>query len=384
MSWSATSSSARCRSRSRRSTRRSVRPGRSRRRPPAGARHGRRRRAKEGALRRAPGRVTRRGRAPGGAGRGVAGHRGGLGGGGAADPHRDAGTGWFAAGTAAGRRYRPPRPAHRLRGRPPGRLRRLPGQDHRHRARPGPSAPRLLPLRRLRARRGAQGRRAGRGRLVAVAWAGHDGGPRGRRRPVRQGQQPAGRPGRDRADHQAGRTRRRGRRCGRRGGHPGPRRRDPVPPGRPPPAGALPDKLYIAVDGTGVPMVPAETAGRAGKAADGRAHTREIDQTRLPVHPFQPGPRRPTRARPRLLHLPGHPRPRRTVRPAGARRGPPPRIRTHPPTRRTRRRRTLDLEPGRPTPSRRHPDRRPLPAREHLHDLAKDSPPSSARTTRPG
>ena len=35
-------------------------------------------------------------------------------------------------------------------------------------------------------------------------------------------------------------------------------------------------KLYTAVDGTGVPMVPAETAGRAGTAADGLAHTREV------------------------------------------------------------------------------------------------------------
>src|SRR5664280_1568701 len=35
---------------------------------------------------------------------------------------------------------------------------------------------------------------------LALARASHDGGPRGRRRPVRQGQQPAGRPGRDRAD----------------------------------------------------------------------------------------------------------------------------------------------------------------------------------------
>jgi len=34
--------------------------------------------------------------------------------------------------------------------------------------------------------------------------------------------------------------------------------------------------LYVAVDGTGVPTVPAETEGRAGKGADGRAHTREI------------------------------------------------------------------------------------------------------------
>jgi len=38
----------------------------------------------------------------------------------------------------------------------------------------------------------------------------------------------------------------------------------------------LPDMLYIAVDGTGVPMVPAETAGRPGKGPDGKAHTREV------------------------------------------------------------------------------------------------------------
>jgi hypothetical protein len=45
----------------------------------------------------------------------------------------------------------------------------------------------------------------------------------------------------------------------------------PLPP--PPPA---PDMLYIAVDGTGVPMVAAETEGRDGKGEDGRAHTREV------------------------------------------------------------------------------------------------------------
>ena len=38
----------------------------------------------------------------------------------------------------------------------------------------------------------------------------------------------------------------------------------------------MPDKLYIAIDCTGVPMVPAAIAGRAGKAPDGRAHTREV------------------------------------------------------------------------------------------------------------
>jgi hypothetical protein len=43
-----------------------------------------------------------------------------------------------------------------------------------------------------------------------------------------------------------------------------------------PPAGPLPDMLYIAIDGTGVPMVAAETEGRDGKADDGKAHTREV------------------------------------------------------------------------------------------------------------
>ena len=42
-----------------------------------------------------------------------------------------------------------------------------------------------------------------------------------------------------------------------------------------PPAG-LPDKLYIAIDGTGVPMRTAETAGRPGKGDDGKARTREV------------------------------------------------------------------------------------------------------------
>ena len=54
-----------------------------------------------------------------------------------------------------------------------------------------------------------------------------------------------------------------------------------------PPAGPLPDKLYIAVDGTGIPVVAREAEGRRGKADDGKARTREIKmaclftQTRL-------------------------------------------------------------------------------------------------------
>jgi hypothetical protein len=42
----------------------------------------------------------------------------------------------------------------------------------------------------------------------------------------------------------------------------------------PPPA--LPDKLYIAIDGTGVPVVRAAAEGRSGKGEDGIARTREV------------------------------------------------------------------------------------------------------------
>jgi len=45
----------------------------------------------------------------------------------------------------------------------------------------------------------------------------------------------------------------------------------PLPPPAPPP-----DMLYVAVDGTGVPMTAAETEGRAGKGEDGKARTREV------------------------------------------------------------------------------------------------------------
>jgi hypothetical protein len=38
---------------------------------------------------------------------------------------------------------------------------------------------------------------------------------------------------------------------------------------------AAASRLYVALDGTGVPAVPKDTAGRAGKGPDGRARTRE-------------------------------------------------------------------------------------------------------------
>ena len=44
----------------------------------------------------------------------------------------------------------------------------------------------------------------------------------------------------------------------------------PLPTGEPIP------KLYITIDGTGVPTVPKENVGRRGKGADGRARTREV------------------------------------------------------------------------------------------------------------
>jgi len=42
------------------------------------------------------------------------------------------------------------------------------------------------------------------------------------------------------------------------------------------PPSPLPDKLYGAIDGTGVPMTSKETAGRDGNGPDGRARTREV------------------------------------------------------------------------------------------------------------
>ena len=49
------------------------------------------------------------------------------------------------------------------------------------------------------------------------------------------------------------------------------RRVVPLPPARP-----GPDMLYVAIDGTGVPVVPAEAEGRPGKGQDGKARTREV------------------------------------------------------------------------------------------------------------
>ena len=43
-----------------------------------------------------------------------------------------------------------------------------------------------------------------------------------------------------------------------------------------PPAPPLPDIVYVAIDGTGVPVTAAEAEGRPGKGEDGTARTREV------------------------------------------------------------------------------------------------------------
>ena len=48
-----------------------------------------------------------------------------------------------------------------------------------------------------------------------------------------------------------------------------------------PPPAPVPDMLYAEVDGTGVPMRPAETEGRDGNGEDGHARTREIKLARF-------------------------------------------------------------------------------------------------------
>jgi hypothetical protein len=62
-----------------------------------------------------------------------------------------------------------------------------------------------------------------------------------------------------------------------------------------PPPAPLPDMLYIAVDGTGVPMVAAETEGRPGKGPDGRARTREVKLACLFTQATPGGDGRPVR-----------------------------------------------------------------------------------------
>ena len=174
-------------------------------------------------------------------------------------------------------------------------------------------------------------RRTRRRRRVAVAGPALDGGPRRGRRAVRHRRRPARRAGRNPIVHQTDRTLSRDRR--RR------RRRSASPPKSPAiahrrvgvlpaPAGSgatPPDKLYIAIDGTGVPG--GGRGRRPGRQERRRPGPHPRGQTRLPVHPDRARRAGPPGARHRLHQLPGQLRARRRVRHPGARRSPPPRRR---------------------------------------------------------
>jgi hypothetical protein len=84
----------------------------------------------------------------------------------------------------------------------------------------------------------------------------------------------------------------------------------------PPPAradGTMPEVLYLAVDGTGLPMRASETTGRTGKGPDGRARTREAKIGALFTQTDNRH-RRPPGPGPRLHQLPGHPGTGRALR----------------------------------------------------------------------
>ena len=93
----------------------------------------------------------------------------------------------------------------------------------------------------------------------------------------------------------------------------------------------VPDKLYLAVDGTGVPMVGAAVTGRTGKAGDGRARTREAKLAALFTQTATDEQGRPVCDPTPPAIWPASPPP--PVRHPGGRRGPRPRRRPHPPAR---------------------------------------------------
>ena len=126
------------------------------------------------------------------------------------------------------------------------------------------------------------------------------------------------------------------------------------------PPSPLPDKLYAAIDGTGVPVTAKETAGRDGKGEDGRARTREVklavfftqnkvDEDGYPVRDRDSSSYvatfEPAHVFAGLVEAEGHP----------------PRRRPRPPAHHPRRRRRLDLEHRRRQVPRGHPDRGPVP-----------------------
>ena len=131
-----------------------------------------------------------------------------------------------------------------------------------------------------------------------------------------------------------------------------------------PVCGAAPT-MYLGLDGSGVPVRPTEVEGRRGKQPDGSAKTREVklatvwtaegrDKAGRPVRDTRVGQlQRRGRKRGQPRHRPAAGR----LRTTGLSRGNTARFRHRSPARRHRRRRRVDLAPGRRAVSRRHRDR---------------------------
>ena len=115
------------------------------------------------------------------------------------------------------------------------------------------------------------------------------------------------------------------------------RRLVPLPPS------PLPDKLYAAIDGTGVPVTAKETAGRDGKGEDGRARTREVKLAVFFTQDKLDDEGYPVRDRDSSSYIATFEPAARVRGPRGGRRHPP-RRRPRPPAHHPRRRRPLDLE----------------------------------------
>jgi hypothetical protein len=124
------------------------------------------------------------------------------------------------------------------------------------------------------------------------------------------------------------------------------------------PPSPLPDKLYAAIDGTGVPVTAKETAGRDGKGADGRARTREVKLAVFFTQDKTDAKGYPVRDRDSSSYI-------ATFEPASALPGRgrrhPPRRRARPPDDHPRRQRRLDLEHRRREIPGGYPDRGPVP-----------------------
>ncbi len=157
----------------------------------------------------------------------------------------------------------------------------------------------------------------------------------------------------------------------------------PIPP-TPKPGSPIPDMLYVAIDGTGVPMQASETRDRKGKYPDGRARTREVKLAALFTQTTTDRGRAPGPGR-SVDQLPGHLREHRDLRHADQSRRPGTRPRPDPPDRPAGRRSPLDLDPGRQTLPRNATQIVDLfHAREHLHALAGRSGVPAPPTRKPG